>query len=172
MEENKKQTTLTQKDYQKKYDKKTKMVSIKYVLSDMKDYMRLKEYLDRTGQTANSFIKDLINDFFEHKKYEINEERIADYYKDYNVEIELLDKLKSMVGNERFDIIMNYHKSDIESEIYDAFIGKGECFDEWIEQFLLEAERGDVDISVSDEEFREMISHSMSGRIGCIDCYV
>ena len=37
MEENKKQTTLTQKDYQKKYDKKTKMVSIKYVLSDMKD---------------------------------------------------------------------------------------------------------------------------------------
>lgn len=63
MEENKKQTTLTQKDYQKKYDKKTKMVSIKYVLSDMKDYMRLKEYLDRTGQTANSFIKDLINDF-------------------------------------------------------------------------------------------------------------
>lgn len=172
MEENKNQTTLTQKDYQKKYDKKTKMVSVKYVLSDMKDYIRLKEYLDRTGQTANSFIKDLINDFFEHKKYEINEERIADYYKDYNVEMELLDKLKTMVGNKRFDIIMNYYKSDIESEIYDAFIGKGECFDEWIEQFLLEAECGDVDISVSDEEFREMISHSMSGSIGCITCYV
>lgn len=40
------------------------MVSVKYVLSDMKDYIRLKEYLDRTGQTANNFIKDLINDFF------------------------------------------------------------------------------------------------------------
>ena len=99
MEENKKQTTLTQKDYQKKYDKKTKIVSVKYVLSDMKDYMRLKEYLDKTGQTANSFIKDLINDFFEHKKYEISEERIAEYYKDYNVDRKLLDKLKSMVGN-------------------------------------------------------------------------
>ena len=51
----------------------------------------------------------------------MNEERIADYYKDYNVEMELLDKLKAMVGNEMFDIIMNYYKSDIESEIYDAF---------------------------------------------------
>lgn len=172
MEENKKQTTLTQKDYQKKYDKKTKIVSVKYVLSDMKDYMRLKEYLDKTGQTANSFIKDLINDFFEHKKYEISEERIAEYYKDYNVDRKLLDKLKSMVGNERFDIIMNYHKSEIESEIYDAFIGKGECFDEWIEQFLLDVECGDIDINVSDEEFIKIISDSMSGIIGYIACYV
>lgn len=76
----------------------------------------------------------------------MNEERIADYYKDYNVDMELLDKLKAMVRNERFDIIMNYYKGHIESELYDAFIGKGERFDEWIEQFLLEAERGDVDI--------------------------
>lgn len=172
MEENKKQTTLTQKDYQKKYDKKTKIVSVKYVLSDMQDYDRLMDYLDRTGQTANSFIKDLINDFFEHNKYEINEERIADYYKDYNVEMELLDKLKTMVGNEKFDIIMNYYKSNIESEIYDAFIGKGECFDEWIEQFLLDAECGDIDINVSDEEFRRIISDSMSDIIGYIACYV
>jgi hypothetical protein len=172
MEENKKQTTLTQKDYQKKYDKKTKMVSVKYVLSDMQDYMRLKEYLDRTGQTANSFIKDLINDFFERKKYEINEERIADYYKDYNVDIELLEKLKTMVGNERFDIIMNYYKSEMESEIYNAFIGKGECFDEWIEQFLLDVECRDIDINVSDDEFRKIISHSMSESMGYIACYV
>lgn len=172
MEENKKHTTLTQKDYQKKYDKKTKLVSVKYVLSDMQDYDRLMDYLNRTGQTANSFIKDLINDFFEHNKYEINEERVADYYKDYNVEMELLDKLKTMVGNEKFDIIMNYYKSNIESEIYDAFIGKGECFDEWIEQFLLDVECGEIDINISDEEFRKMISHSMSGSIGCIACYV
>ena len=172
MKENKKQTTLTQKDYQKKYDKKTKMVSVKYVLSDMEDYMRLKENLDRTGQTANSFIKDLINDFFEHKKYEINEERIADYYKGYNVEMELLDKLKTMVGNERFDIIMNYYKSNIESELYDAFMGKGECFDEWMEQFLLNVECGDIDINISDDDFRKMISHNMSESIGYIACYV
>ena len=172
MEENRNVTTLTQRDYQKKYDKKTKMVSVKYVLSDMADYIRLKEYLDRTGQTANSFIKELINDFFEHKKYEMNEERIADYYKDYNVDMELLDKLEAMVGNERFDIIMNCYKSDMESEIYDAFIGKGECFDEWIEQFLLDVECGDIDLNVSDEEFRKIISHNMSGNIGCIACYV
>lgn len=64
MEENKKQTTLTQKDYQKKYDKKTKMISVKYVLSDMSDHDRLMDYLKRTDQTANSFIKKLINGFF------------------------------------------------------------------------------------------------------------
>lgn len=98
--------------------------------------------------------------------------KIGRWMPQYAVEIELLDKLKSMVGNERFDIIMNYHKSDIESEIYDAFIGKGECFDEWIEQFLLDVECGDIDINVSDEEFRKIISNSMSGSIGCIACYV
>lgn len=172
MEESKKQTTLTQKDYQKKYDKKTRIVSVRYVLSDMEDYMRLKEYLARTGQTANSFIKDLINDFFEYKKYEINEERIADYYKDYNVEKKLLEELKAMVGNERFNIIMDYYKSNIGSEICEAFIEKGECFEEWIEQFLLEVECGEIDINVSGEEFREIISHSMLGNVGYIACHI
>lgn len=67
---------------------------------------------------------------------------------------------------------MNYHKGSIESEIYDAFINKGECFDEWIEQFLLAVECGDINLNVSDEEFRKIISNSMSGSIGCIACYV
>lgn len=172
MEENKIHTTLTQKDYQKKYDKKTKIVSVKYVLSDMKDYMRLKEYLDRTGQTANSFIKDLIKDFFEKEKYVLNDKKIADYYKDYNIDGELLDKLKNIIGSDRINIIMDYQRDCIESELYDAFIGKGECFDEWIEQFLLDVECGDIDINVSDEGFRKVISHSMSESIGCIACYV
>ena len=171
MEENKKHTTLTQKDYQKKYDKKTKIVSIKYVLSDMKDYMRLKEYLDRTGQTANSFIKDLINDFFEHKKYEMNDERIADYFKDYNVSGELLDNLKKTVGNEKFDIIMDIYKSTIESELYDAYMGKGDSFDEWIELFLSDIESGDIDINVPEKEFRKIIDMSIYQNVGDVYCH-
>ena len=43
-----------QREYQKKYDKKTKMISIKYVLSDMDDYDRLMNYLKKTGKTTNS----------------------------------------------------------------------------------------------------------------------
>ena len=168
MEENKKHTTLTQKDYQKKYDKKTKIVSVKYVLSDMKDYIRLKEYLDRTGQTANSFIKDLINDFFEHKKYEMNEERIADYYKDYNVNEELLDKLENIVGSDRINILMDYQRDCIESELYDSFRDRGDGFDEWIEQFIEDIKCGDVDINVSDEEFRKIIDSSIAHNMGYV----
>lgn len=40
----------------------------------------------------------MINDFFENEKYAITESRIADYYKIYNVDGELLDKLKAVVG--------------------------------------------------------------------------
>ena len=50
---------------QKKYDQKTKLVSIKYTPSDMNEYQRLKNYLNRTGQSTNGFIKSLINNFFE-----------------------------------------------------------------------------------------------------------
>lgn len=170
MEENKKHKTLTQKDYQKKYDKKTKMVSAKYVLSDMKDYIRLKEYLDRTGQTANSFIKDLINDFFEHKKYEMNDERVADYFKDYNVSGELLDNLKKTVGNDKFDIIMDVYKSTIESELYDAYMEKGDSFDEWIELFLSDIESGDIDINAPEKEFRKVIETSICQNVGDVYC--
>ena len=55
----------SQKAAQKKYDQKTKMVSIKYTPLDMNEYQRLKNYLNRTGQSTNGFIKKLINDFFE-----------------------------------------------------------------------------------------------------------
>lgn len=36
-----------QREYQRKYDKKTKMISVKYILSDMREYDRLKEYLEK-----------------------------------------------------------------------------------------------------------------------------
>lgn len=89
---------MTQKDYQKKYDEKTQSVTIKYTPADMSDYDRMMKYLEKTGKSRSSFIKELINDFFENEKYAITESRIADYYKIYNVDGELLDKLKAVVG--------------------------------------------------------------------------
>lgn len=170
MEENKKHTTLTQKDYQKKYDKKTKMISIKYALSELDDYDRLMQYLKKTGKTRNAFIKELINDFFEHKKYEMNDERIADYFKDYNVSGELLDNMKKTVGNDKFDIIMDIYKNAIESELYDAYMGKGDSFDEWIELFLSEIESGDIDINVPEKEFRKIIETGIFQNVGDVYC--
>lgn len=157
-----------QRAYQKKYDKKTKMISVKYALSDMDDYNRLMNYLDRTGKSANGFIKELINDFFEHKKYVMDDERVADYFKDYNVDGELLDKLKDTVGKDRFDMIMDCCKSNLETELYDAFIDRGDAIDEWIELFLADIECGDIDINVSDKEFYKIIDSSIAHNMGCV----
>ncbi len=53
MKQVKKTISNAQKAAQKKYDQKTKMVSIKYTLSEMSEYQRLKNYIDRTGQSMN-----------------------------------------------------------------------------------------------------------------------
>ena len=111
MEEKSNVTKLTQKDYQKKYDEKTQSVTIKYTPADMSDYNRMMKYLEKTGKSRSSFIKELINDFFENEKYEITESRIADYYKIYNVDGELLDKLKAVVGEEKYNIILDILKT-------------------------------------------------------------
>ena len=168
MEENKKHTILTQKDYQKKYDKKTKMVSIKYVLSEMDDYDRLMQYLNKTGKTKNAFIKELINDFFEHKKYEMNEGRIADYFKDFNINEELLDKLKTKVGESKFNIIMDYYRDTIKDELYEAYMDKGAAFDEWIELFIDDIECGEININIPDQDFRRMIDVNISQNMGYV----
>lgn len=164
-------STEEQRSYQKKYDKKTKVISVKYVLSDMDDYNRLMTYLKRTGKSTNSFVKELINDFFECKKYEINDRRIAEYFMKYNVDEELLDKLKNTVGKKKFHMIMDYYKDSIESELYFSYTDKGDGFDEWIEQFLADIECGDIDINIPDEEFTKLIDNSISDNVGDVAYY-
>lgn len=161
MEENRKQ-----REYQKKYDKKTKMISVKYVLSDMKDYERLMKYLENTGKSANGFIKELINDFFEKEKYVLNDKKIADYFTDYEVSAQLLQKLQDTIGKDKYDIIMDIYRDAIESELYYAFLDRGGAFDEWIEQFIDDIEDGDIDINVSDKEFRKMVDKNLSQNMG------
>lgn len=162
MEEKSNVTKLTQKDYQKKYDEKTQSVTIKYTPADMSDYDRMMKYLEKTGKSRSSFIKELINDFFENEKYAITESRIADYYKIYNVDGELLDKLKAVVGEEKYNIILGIFKTFVEDELYDAYIYKGDDVDVWIEDFIDEIKNGDVDINVSDKEFEKIIDKSLS----------
>lgn len=157
-----------QREYQHNYDKKTKTISIKYVLSDMKDYHRLKNYLDSTGKSANGFIKELINDFFEHEKYVINVKRVSDYFKDYNAASEWINKLIETVGEERYNIIMECNRKIIENELYNAFNDRGDALDEWIEQFLDDIENGYIDINIPDKEFERMVDKNISDYIGNI----
>lgn len=61
---NEKKISDSQKAAQKRYDQKTKMVSVKYTLSEMEDYIQLKEYLEKTNQSMNGFIKGLVKSYF------------------------------------------------------------------------------------------------------------
>ena len=45
---------------QAEYNKKCVRLAIKYTLNEQKDSNNLKAYLEQTGQSANSYIKNLI----------------------------------------------------------------------------------------------------------------
>ena len=66
---------------------------------------------------------------------------------------------------------MDYCKSAIETQLYDAFVERGDEFDEWIEQFLSDIECGDIDINVSDKEFWKIIDASISDIIREVTYY-
>lgn len=70
MEKENVKTTAAQKSAQKKYDEKTKMLSIKYTPVDMADYEKMRVYLEENGLSANQFIKGLIHDYFNPQKKE------------------------------------------------------------------------------------------------------
>lgn len=143
MEKIKKTLSVTQKTAQKNYDKKTKMVSIKYNLSDMDEYRRLKNYLADTGQSANGFIKALINNFFEseqdikkvdniyqnplEKKRNIKEE----YYPCSWIEAESIQFFLDKFGQKLTDEIINEYIDNIKFQIDDIVEQKGCGFDNW-----------------------------------------
>lgn len=176
MEENKKQTTLTQKDYQKKYDKKTKTILAKYVLSEMDDYNRLKKYLDETGQSTNSFIKELIKDFFAkgHNFYGLNpkkEYEKMEFFKYAEISDESLQKLKSILSNdeEKYNIVLDLYAEYTKDEIEQAQLDKACEFENWVEDLENFIEEGEVDLK-SNEQFKKDIGHSISDNLHPIFC--
>lgn len=134
----------TQKAAQKKYDQKTKMVSVKYTPADMSDYIRLKEYLDRTGDSVNNFLKSLIRDFFENEKDKNKTVRVINpvdkkryegetwcpfsYIDRDNVQI-----LYDLFGKNIMEKVLDEYFSIIEYEIDNFFEEKGSDMDDWIE---------------------------------------
>ena len=58
--EKKKMTSEAQKRAIKKADAQSIMFAVKYRKNEIKEGKRLKSYLETTGQSANSYLKDLI----------------------------------------------------------------------------------------------------------------
>ena len=134
MEEKSNVTKLTQKDYQKKYDEKTQSVTIKYTPADMSDYNRMMKYLEKTGKSRSSFIKELINDFFENQIYYKYEKKVAEYYSSRNVDEEYIEKLKRLIGNAKYNIVMDVVSNNIQDELESVFEEHGAIFEKWIDQ--------------------------------------
>lgn len=144
MEKTKNTISISQKAAQKKYDQKTKMVSIKYTPSDMNEYLRLKNYLDRTGQSTNGFIKNLIKNFFESGEDQKNvvnrvktpieksRERQEGYYPYCWMDDESMQFLYDKFGQKAMDQILNEFAEIVESELDDILEDKGCGFNDWI----------------------------------------
>ena len=68
MNAEKKKVSEAQKRAQKKYDEKTKKVSLNFSPQTMPVHDKLKEYTNETGKSVNGFIIELIERFFENEK--------------------------------------------------------------------------------------------------------
>lgn len=156
-----------QREYQKKYDKKTKMISIKYVLSDMGEYDRFKKYLEDTGQSANGFIKELIKDFFAkgrnyHGLNPQKEYEKMEFYKYAEISDESHEKLQDILGNdeEKYNIILDLYADYTQSEIETALFDKACEFEEWVDALEDSINDGEIDLK-SLEQFKADIERSL-----------
>ena len=147
-----------QKAAQKKYDQKTKMVSIKYTPSDMNEYQRLKNYLDKTGESTNKFIKSLINNFFESGQDQIfserkvkspieeRTERQKKYYPYCEVYYDDLKFSYDSFGQKTMDRVLYEFEDIIDSALDNILEETGSGFKEWVD---------DVKKRMDDSEFQD-----------------
>lgn len=161
MEEIKNTVSDAQKAAQKKYDQKTKTVSIKYTPADMEDYKRLKMYLDRTGKSTNGFIKKLVNDFFDSGKGEIYENVIEkrlhstqSYYNYVNIKMDKIQPLSDYFG----ELIIRMMLREYDRILEDSMVNKrADCemkLDNWLDDVLKSIKNGDFDDKTKPERYR------------------
>ena len=132
----------------------------------MSDYDRMMRHLKTTGKSRSSFIKELINDFFEKNEEDV----IAEYYQNYNVDDEHLQKLKQLLGEEKYKIVMDIHAEAISSDLSMTFEEYGIAFEEWIDQLEEDIKCGDVNINIPNDKFKRMIDKHLCNSVGTI-CY-
>lgn len=164
----------SQKAAQKKYDQKTKMVSIKYTPSDMNEYQRLKNYLDSTGQSTNGFIKKLINDFFESGQDKSNAQSIPkdpvqekldikeNYYPCSWIDAESIQLIYDNFGQKAMDEVIKEYLDMVNLDVEDILEGKGCDFDEWVND-IAERIKDNEFHGYTNEEICEKLIHKICG---------
>ena len=166
MDKTKNTVSPSQKKAQKKYDQKTKMVSIKYTPYDMKDYEQLIEYLERTNQSLNGFIKQLIKNFFieghDKEKSEINDpvvekrEQTLNYRPFIYIDEENIQILFNLLGEKLAARFLDEYHELIQPEIENTLEEKGCTFDKWIIDIEEQVINGEIDYDTDEELYKIM----------------
>lgn len=137
--------TEAQKKAQKKYDEKTKNVSLKFTPKTMKLYDQLKEYTDRNGKTINGFIKELIVDFFENDRKQIKKTPVKEpipknlddmystYYCSY-IDDESIQVLNDTYGSAVTEKILHELYESLEGELEEVLERCSDDFEDWIKE--------------------------------------
>lgn len=131
-----------QKKAQRKYDKKTKTISIKYTPVDIEDYNRLKTFIDSKPSVninMNKFIKNLINEYFESgkdqrynnkEKWLLNKKIEVSLFNNMEWEkLELLDESYHLLLRK----ILYKTRQQIQKAIQDVINVNSERFSNWID---------------------------------------
>lgn len=169
MNESKNNISGAQKAAQKKYDQKTKMVSIKYTPADMREYEMLKNYLEQTGQSTNGFIKNLINNFFESAQDNKVEDLAKDPVRETSARMEHYHPY-SWIADESIQFLYDNFGEETMSKVLDEFYGvvgfeldnileeKGCNFDDWIKELEEKMNDGEFQNSNNEEICKALIN--------------
>lgn len=153
----------SQKQAQKRYDKKIKMVSVKYTLSEMEEYTQLKEYLEKTNQSMNGFVKALIRAYFESGKGTIYERPLEKklhntrtYHNYKNITIDDMQPLIDYFGETQTRaLLFKYEKI-----FKDAVLAEREEYETklliWMEDVMKRVEQGEFEDMKRNEKYNKL----------------
>lgn len=164
MDKTKNAVSPAQKKAQKKYDQKTKTISIKYTPHDMEDLEQLQKYLERTNQSINGFIKRLIKSFFieGHDKespqikdpVEKKREQEVSYYPFLYIAEDNIQVLVNLLGEKLAIRFLDEYYSFIESDVEEILEERSYTFDEWITEIEEEIVNGEINYGTDEELYK------------------
>ena len=81
---------------------------------------------------------------------------------------EHIQKLKQILGENRYKMFVDIQADEILSDLAIAFEDYGIAFEEWIDQLEEDVRCGDININISDDEFKRVIENRLSATMGGI----
>lgn len=153
----------SQKQAQKRYDKKIKMVSVKYTLSEMEEYTQLKEYLEKTNQSMNGFVKGLIRSYFASGQGTIYKRPLEKklhntrtYHNYKNITIDDVQPLIDYFGKTQTQILLSQYERIFE----DAVLAEREEYETklliWMEDVMKRVEQGKFEDMKRNEKYHKL----------------